>query len=45
MFRSSVYRLDPATGEAVSLIDRDGPTDEPVMSPDGKHIAFVGFDE
>ena len=44
-YRSSVYRLDPATGEAVSLIDRDGPSDEPVMSPDGRLIAFVGFED
>ena len=44
-YRSSVYRLDPATGEAVSLIDRDGPSDEPVMSPNGRLIAFVGFED
>ena len=44
-FQSSVFRLDAATGEAASLIDRNGPSDEPVMSPDGKLIAFIGFDD
>jgi dipeptidyl aminopeptidase/acylaminoacyl peptidase len=44
-YHSSVFRLDPATGEATSLIDRDGPSEEPVASPDGRRIAFVGFED
>ena len=44
-YHSSVFRLDPATGESTDLIDRNGPSEDPVMSPDGRHIAFVGFED
>jgi dipeptidyl aminopeptidase/acylaminoacyl peptidase len=45
LYHSGIFRLDPLTGEATTLLDRDGPTDEPVASPDGRLIAFVGFED
>ena len=42
---SEIWRLPVAGGAAVALTDRDGPDAEPAMSPDGRLIAFVGFDD
>ena len=45
-FRNSeIYRVDVVSGEITSLTDRNGPDEEPVVSPDGRRIAFVGFDD
>src|SRR5262249_26472013 len=32
-------------GAIKALTDRKGPDDSPVVSPDGRHIAYVGFDD
>jgi dipeptidyl aminopeptidase/acylaminoacyl peptidase len=43
-FRNSeVYALDPANGSVEALTDSPGPDREPVASPDGKYIAYLGY--
>lgn len=42
---SEIYRLDLATGVATALTDRRGPDGEPALSPDGRQIAYVGYDD
>ena len=40
-----VYALDVASGGIRQLTDRDGPDGNPVVSPDGQLIAYLGFDD
>ncbi|MEO6432790.1 MAG: S9 family peptidase [Sphingomicrobium sp.] len=42
---SEVWRLPVAGGAAVALTDRDGPDSEPTPSPDGRMIAYTGYDD
>jgi dipeptidyl aminopeptidase/acylaminoacyl peptidase len=42
---SEVFALDVASGALTQLTNRDGPDSEPVVSPDGKLIAYTGFDD
>ena len=42
---SEIYRVDLADGSIHALTDRRGPDRHPVPSPDGKHIAYLGFDD
>ena len=42
---SEVYRVDVATGAVKALTTRKGPDRDPVPSPDGRLIAYTGFDE
>jgi dipeptidyl aminopeptidase/acylaminoacyl peptidase len=42
---SEIYRVDLADGSILALTDRRGPDRHPVPSPDGKHIAYLGFDD
>lgn len=42
---SEIYAVDVATGEATALTDRRGGDSGPRVSPDGKWIAYTGFDE
>ncbi len=42
---SDVYRLNVAGGELTKLTDRDGPDAHPIVSPDGRHIAYLGHDD
>ena len=42
---SEVFSLDIASGKLTQLTDRDGPDNSPVVSPDGKRIAYLGFDD
>ena len=41
---SEIYRADVATGEITQLTHRKGPDNNPVPSPDGKLIAYTGYD-
>ncbi len=41
---SEIYRLDVASGEITQLTDRRGPDYGPVVSPDGRRVAYVGYD-
>jgi dipeptidyl aminopeptidase/acylaminoacyl peptidase len=43
-FGSEVYSLNIATGSIAPLTERDGPDQEPTVSPDGRYIAYTGFD-
>lgn len=40
-----VYALDVAGGTVTALTDRNGPDSNPLVSPDGKQIAYLGFDD
>ena len=40
---SDVFTVDVATGALTQLTTREGPDQQPVASPDGRLIAFVGF--
>ncbi|MGB6308999.1 MAG: S9 family peptidase, partial [Steroidobacteraceae bacterium] len=42
---SEIYRVDLADDSIHALTDRRGPDRNPVVSPDGKHIAYLGFDD
>jgi len=40
-----VYAVDVSSGEVRALTSRDGPDGGAQYSPDGKHIAYLGFDD
>ena len=40
-----IYRVELADDSLRALTDRRGPDMRPVPSPDGKHIAYIGFDD
>jgi dipeptidyl aminopeptidase/acylaminoacyl peptidase len=42
---SEVFATDVATGALTQLTHRDGPDNSPVVSPDGKQVAYLGFDD
>lgn len=42
---SEIYALDAAAGGLTRLTERDGPDANPIASPDGRHIAYLGFDD
>ncbi len=42
---SDVFSVDIASGKLTQLTSRDGPDNTPVVSPDGKRIAWLGFDD
>ena len=42
---SEIYRCDLSDDSLHALTDRRGPDRHPVPSPDGKHIAYLGFDD
>jgi len=42
---SEIYRLDLASGAVTALTTRDGPDAAPEASPDGRSIAYLGFDD
>ncbi len=41
---SDIYRVDVATGAVRQLTTRKGPDTQPVPSPDGRFIAYTGYD-
>lgn len=43
--RNEIYRIDIDSHELTQLTDRDGPNSSPAVSPSGRQIAFVGFDD
>ena len=42
---SEVYELTLATGDMREITDRDGPDGAPAISPNGRLIAYTGYDE
>lgn len=41
---SEIYRVDASTGAVTQLTSRKGPDNNPVPSPDGRMIAYTGYD-
>lgn len=41
---SDIYKVDIASGDITALTKRKGPDNNPVPSPDGKYIAYTGYD-
>ena len=44
-FNTEVYALDLASNRIRALTDRNGPDNEPAVSPDGRWIAYTGYDD
>ncbi|MBV8685680.1 MAG: S9 family peptidase [Alphaproteobacteria bacterium] len=44
-FDTEIYALDVDGGTVRTLTDRRGPDEQPVVSPDGRLIAYVGYDD
>ncbi len=42
--QSEIYKVDVASGAIAQLTRRNGPDNNPVPSPDGKLIAYTGYD-
>lgn len=42
---SEVYEVRLEDGEITALTDRQGPDNNPQVSPDGRRIAYLGFDD
>ncbi len=42
---TEIHAIEVATGEIRALTKRFGPDAEPAVSPDGKHVAYTGFDD
>jgi dipeptidyl aminopeptidase/acylaminoacyl peptidase len=42
---SEVYAVEISSGKLTQLTTRDGPDNSPVVSPDGRRIAWLGFDD
>jgi dipeptidyl aminopeptidase/acylaminoacyl peptidase len=42
---SEIYAIDIKTGETTALTDRFGPDSGPALSPDGKTIAYTGYED
>jgi dipeptidyl aminopeptidase/acylaminoacyl peptidase len=40
-----IYSVEIASGKLTQLTSRDGPDNSPVVSPDGRKIAYLGFDD
>ncbi|HEV2815642.1 MAG TPA: S9 family peptidase [Allosphingosinicella sp.] len=44
-FNTEIYALDIASNRISALTGRNGPDNEPAVSPDGRLIAFTGYDD
>ena len=42
---TEIYALDIASNQIPALTSREGPDNEPAVSPDGRLVAFTGFDD
>jgi acylaminoacyl-peptidase len=42
---SEIYEITVADGKLRALTDRRGPDQSPAISPDGRSVAYVGFDD
>ena len=44
-FDSEIYEVSVSDGRAKALTDRRGPDGSPTVSPDGRYIAYTGYDD
>jgi dipeptidyl aminopeptidase/acylaminoacyl peptidase len=44
-FNTEIYALDIASNRITALTTRDGPDNEPAVSPDGRLVAYTGYDD
>lgn len=42
---SEIYAVDVASGDRTQITDRDGPDVNPAVSPEGRQLAWLGFDD
>lgn len=42
---TEIYQVSLADGSMRALTNRKGPDNSPIISPDGKHIVYTGFDD
>ena len=42
---TEIYEFRVSDGSVKTLTDRYGPDESPAVSPDGQHIAYIGFDD
>ncbi len=42
---SELHQVDLSSGKITALTDRDGPDNSPVLSADGRQLAWIGFDD
>jgi dipeptidyl aminopeptidase/acylaminoacyl peptidase len=42
---TELYRIELETGKAAPLTQRKGPDMHPALSPDGRRVAYLGFDD
>jgi dipeptidyl aminopeptidase/acylaminoacyl peptidase len=42
---SEIYQVEVSSRAITALTDREGPDHSPVISPDGKRIAYLGYDD
>lgn len=42
---SDIYAIDLASGSLRAITDRDGPDHSPAVATDGKHLAWLGYDD
>ena len=42
---TEIYRLDVSNGDLTALTDRKGPDSNPLVSANGKQIAYTGYDD
>lgn len=42
---SEIYRLDLQTLKTEAMTDRNGPDSNPLVSPDGRYLAYLGYED
>ena len=42
---TDIYSLDIRSAAITRLTSRHGPEAEPILSPDGRHLAYTGFED
>ena len=45
LYPEDLYAIDVTSGNARLILDRKGPEGEPTVSPDGKWVGFLGFED
>ncbi len=45
LYPEDLYSIDVETGAARKIVERSGPEGDPVISPDGRLVAFLGFED